>query len=352
MVVLTMHASTPIRYAGHEPLSPTPFVALAVAAALSVAMWQLVEARLGRLTHPAHGEMVRAAQKMQAATQVARAQRAELGLSQPPAFDPNRTGLLGSEFTETTTSLGDPAAKRTATNPDLAAALVGRIAELELARGTPVLVVVSGSFIGANIAAIAAVETLGLKPVLISSLGASMHGATDAALTWLDIETELRAKGVIAAKSIAAVIGGGGGVGGTMGTDGIAALRAAARRHGVPLVENRPVEALIDRLYTLGAAAAGDRPGLLINSGGSVAALGTCANGATLPPMTRGQVLTCTDGTPGLIVRASNADMPVLHLLNMRALAADWGLPFDPVPLPMVGNNRAVYGMPPKPRQR
>jgi hypothetical protein len=68
--------------------------------------------------------------------------------------------------------------------------------------------------------------------------------------------------------------------------------------------------------------------------------------------MSRGQVLTCTDGTPGLIVRASNAGVPVLHLLNMRALAADWGLPFDPVPLPMVGNNRAVYGMPPTPQRR
>ncbi len=347
-----MHASTPIRYAGHEPLSPTPFVALTVAAALSVAMWQLVEARLGRFTHPAHGEMVRAAQSMQAATQVARAQRISFGLMQPPAFDPNRTGLLGSEFTETTTSLGDPAAKRTATNPDLAAALVGRIAEFGLAPGTPVLVVVSGSFIGANIAAITAVETLGLKPVLVSSLGASMHGATDAALTWLDIEAELRAKGVIAAKSIAAVIGGGGGVGGTIGADEIAALRAAARRNGVPLVEDRPVEVLIGRLDSLGAAASGNRPGLLINSGGSVAALGTCTNGATLPSMSRGQVLTCTDGTPGLIVRASNAGVPVLHLLNMRALAADWGLPFDPVPLPMVGNNRAVYGMPPTPQRR
>lgn len=343
-----MRAATPIRYAGHEPLSATPWAALAIAAALSIGLWQAVEARLGRFTHPAHSEMVRAAQTMQAATQVARAQRAALGLTQPPAFDPNRTGLLGSEFTGTTTSLGDPAAKRTATNPDLAAALVRRIAEFGLEEGSPVLVVVSGSFIGANIAAVAAIETLGLKPVLISSLGASMHGATDAALTWLDIETELRAKRVIASKSIAAVIGGGGAVGGSIGAEGIAALRAAAQRNGVPLVEDEPVGALIDRLDTLGAEAAGGRPRLLINSGGSVAALGTCADGANLPHIVSGQGLTCADGLPGLIVRASTAGVPVLHLLNMRGLAADWGLPFDPVPLPMIGNNRAVYGMPPR----
>jgi hypothetical protein len=48
-----------------------------------------------------------------------------------------------------------------------------------------------------------------------------------------------------------------------------------------------------------------------------------------------------------LIVEALADGVPVLHLLNMRSLAAAWGLPYDPIPLPIPGNNKLVYGSPP-----
>ena len=34
----------------------------------------------------------------------------------------------------------------------------------------------------------------------------------------------------------------------------------------------------------------------------------------------------------------------MLNVLNMRRLAIEYGLPFDPVPLPIPGNNMAIYG--------
>ena len=51
-----------------------------------------------------------------------------------------------------------------------------------------------------------------------------------------------------------------------------------------------------------------------------------------------------SDGTPGLAVRLSQQGLPLLHLLNMRRLALELGLPFDPKPLPIPGDNIAVYG--------
>ncbi|MCC6305425.1 MAG: poly-gamma-glutamate system protein [Rhodobacteraceae bacterium] len=342
-----MRSPGPLRYAGQAPLAPTPWRRLAVAALLSTLLWQGAEALAGRLTHPAHLEMMRAAHAMQAAIQVARAQRDALGLMQSAVLDPNRTGLIGSEYTDTTTTLGDLAAKRTATNPDLAAALLRRIAELGLPEASPVAVIASGSFIGADIAAIVALETLGLRPVLVASLGASMYGATDAALTWLDIEAELRARGVIAARSVVALFGGGSGTGGDMSEEGLATIRAAARRHGVPLLEGGDLEALMDRLMVLFERHAGGPPRLLVNAGGAVAGIGTCIDVGLVPPFTPGTPIGCEDGTPGMVVRMAARGIPVFSLLNMRGLAAEWGLPFDPVPLPVVGNNRAVYGMPP-----
>jgi poly-gamma-glutamate system protein len=348
VVGLIMRAAGPIRYADHRPLSRTPWLALTAAAVLSLATWQATEAMLGRFTHPAYGAMIRAAHAMQAATQVARAQRTRLGLDQPVEFDPNRTGLIGSEYTDITTSLGDPAAKRTATNPDLAAALARRIAELDLAPGSPVFVLVSGSFIGGNIAAIVAVEALGHRPIIVASLGASMHGATDPSLTWLDIEAELHRRGIIGARSLATLIGGGSAQGGGLSDEGVTALREAAARNEVPIIDNADVATLVSRVINRVDGEIGGRPALLVNSGGSVTALGTCTDGHTIPPMVVGAEIPCKDGTPGVIVREAGRRTPVLHLLNMRGLAVGWGLPYDPVPLPLVGNNRAVYGMPPR----
>lgn len=341
-----MRSVRPIRYAGFQPLTPTPWLALVAAAVFSVALWLGVETALGRFTHPAYPEMIRAAHTMQSAMQVAREQRTRLGLMQDLVTDPNQTGFIGSEYTDQTTSLGDLPAKRTATNPDLAAAMVRHIADLGLPEGSPVALLFSGSFIGGNVAAIIAVETLGLKPVIISSLGASMHGATDAALTWLDIEAELRARGIIAAKSVAALIGGGSAKGGGLSEEGVAALRAAALRNGVELLDEGSTGELIEKVEALFDAGTGGAPRLFVNSGGSVAALGTCLDGDRLPVMTTSGQLPCTDGIAGLVVRSANRGLPVVHLLNMREVAARWGLPFDPYPLPMVGNNRAVYGLP------
>lgn len=340
-----MGHNTPIRYAGYWPMKPTPWRALVVAAALSMSAWWVVHAQNGNFTHPAYQEMMRAAQTMQAATQVARAQRTELGLMQSRELDPNQTGLIGSEYTDTTTSLGDPAAKRTATNPDLAAAITRRIMELDLAEGSPALVVLSGSFIGANIATIIAVEQAGLTPIMVSSLGSSMYGATDAELTWLDIEAELHDKGIISSRSILALIGGVGATGSNLSDEGIAALRAATGRNGVPLLQGDDLNALLDEIDARVLEEAGGQLAFFINSGGSVTALGTCLDGDRIPLVINAPV-PCTDGLPGLIGRRAQEGLPGLHILSLRGVAADWGLPFDPIPMPMAGNNRLVYGNP------
>lgn len=340
---------TPIRYAGYRPLTSPPWMLLVIGVALAVAGWIGVEAWKGSFTHPSYTQMVRAAHKMESAIQVVRGVRTRHGLMQPRTVDPNQTGLIGSEYTDTTTSLGDLVAKRTVTNPDLAAAITRRLYDVALPPGSPVLVVVSGSFVGANIAAIIALETLGHRPVLVSSLGASMYGATDAALTWLDIEAELLRRDIIRTRSSAVVIGGGSGTGGGLIESGVEQLRAAAARNGVPLIESADLSELLDGVEATAAAVAKDPIALLVNSGGSVAALGTCEDGNQIPTLVIGREIACTAGLPGLIVRASRRGVPVLHLLNIKGLATEWGLPFDPTPLPTVGNNKFVYGATPPP---
>jgi poly-gamma-glutamate system protein len=324
---------------------------LAAAAVLSVALWLGAEFATRHPVHPRYAEMLNAARAMEAASRVLVAERQMQGLMQGREIDPNRTGMIGSEFTAITTTLGDLAAKRTAANPDFAAALVRVVATLDLPRGTPVAIIVSGSFVGGNIAAITAAEALGLRPVVIASLSASMWGATDPAFNWLDMAAVLRARGVIHARVAAAVLGGDGAVGGGMDAAGVAALRASAARDDVPLIEARPLAALIDALLgrvnaSIADAAAGGetRPGAVINVGGALIGLGSCRETSELPPGLTTRALSCTAGTPGVAMRLAQAGVPLLHVLNIRRLAVELGLPFDPVPSPVPGNNAAIYG--------
>src|SRR6266481_475112 len=331
--------------------SRVPPAWLVAAAVLSVALWLGAEFATRHPVHPRYAEMLNAARAMEAASPVLVAERQMRRLTQGREIDPNRTGMIGSEFTGITTTLGDLAAKRTTANPDFAAALVSVVATLDLPRGTPVVIIVSGSFVGGNIAAIAAAEALGLRPVVIASLSASMWGATDLEFNWLDIAAALRARGVIRARIAAAVLGGDGAAGGGMDAAGVAALRASAVRDGVPVVEARPFAALIDALLgrvntSLGGAGAGAgaRPGAVVNVGGALIGLGSCRESYELPPGLMVRPVSCTAGTPGLAIRLSQRGAPMLHVLNIRRLAVELGLPFDPVPLPAPGNNRAIYG--------
>jgi poly-gamma-glutamate system protein len=323
---------------------------LLVAAAVSIAAWAATETYWRGLTHPMHTEMARAARTMEAASRVILAEKTARGLVQPPALDPNRTGLIGPEWSEITTTLGILEAKRTATNPDLAAALVRSLSQLALKPGDVAVVALSGSLVGANLAALAAVEALRLKPVVISSLAASMYGATDPTFTWGDMETAVRSAGVISSRSAVLVAGGVGGAARDLAPDAREMLRAAARRHGgeyldaqTPAELQRLLLAALERL-----TGSLDEVRVFINAGGAQIVLGDCPEGAAYPNGLVKRALPCSGEVPGLLAEFSRRGTPVLHILNMRRLAADWGLPYDPAGAHLIGDNVRVYGAPPR----
>ena len=159
-----------------------------------------------RRTHAAAADAALSAQREIART------KEEMGLLQSLAVDPNRTGLIGpSGLKSPPRSIyfgeahGDQSGSRGNAGEDPAV--------IRPDPGAAVGLVLSGSFVGANVAAITAVEALGLRPVIVSSLGASMYGANDPTLTWLDIETLVRRAGVWHARSVAVVLGGESGAG-------------------------------------------------------------------------------------------------------------------------------------------
>src|SRR5712671_5553163 len=95
-------------------------------------------------------QMLAAAQTMQAAQAILIEEKRARGLWPGAKIDPNATGMVGQEYTAMTTSEATLSNKRTATEPDFAAALAKRVAAMGIGKGDKVLVIQSGSFLGAD----------------------------------------------------------------------------------------------------------------------------------------------------------------------------------------------------------
>lgn len=286
--------------------------------------------------------------RMEAARRMARAllvlaeERERRGLPRDPVADPNGTGLIGAEFTLITTTLGDPVAKRTATNPQWAAVVAEALWRVGARAGDVVAATLSGSFPGLNLAVFVAADVLGLRLAAVSSLGASMWGANLPQWTWADMEQVLAARGLIGQRSGAYTLGGEGDRGGGLFPEGVEALRAAvARSGGPPLLEPRDLDEAVElrlALFDEVAARAGRSIAAYVNVGGGQAALGSCSALLTLQPglLWPEQVPACPPKGQGVLSRMADRKVPVIHLLNIRELALRNGLPLDPVPLPEV----------------
>ena len=262
------------------------------------------------------------------------------GLPLDRTLDPNETGIIGEEFTSLTTSLGEVEAKRTSANPAFAAVLVKYFDAAGLKRGDVVAVGGSGSFPALLLASLCAARVLELRPIVIYSIGASMYGANIPGFTFIDMLARLRRDGLLPYE-LAAVSPGGdqdGGAGVLFDEDG-AALLSETRRSGIAVVDGTTLADRIQRRLRIYDATAGVRPiRCFVNVGGASANFGDTpasldlANGLSLKvanlPLSP---------TRGLVFEFASRGIPVVHLLHVRGLARDNGLPFDPVPLPPVG---------------
>lgn len=336
-------AFAPIWTSNTAGATPKPRWILALAVA-SIAVWQVVEHLVSNSPHP-KAEQLHAAARLSknAQAQIVEAKQ-KLGLLQPADVDPNRTGLIGPDWSETTTTIGEVQAKRTTTNPDLAAAVARILLNMSPPPGAAIAIVASGSFPGANIAAISAVETLGLKPVIVSSLGSSMFGANDPEFGWLDMETAIRHAGIWHARTTAVVLGGESATAESQTGTGREMLIGTAHRNGYEPIVAGDLATLKRGVMKAISDAAPEGPVALINVGGSVLGIGTCLDAYGLPNGLIQKKLPCDRGVTGLVHDFAARNIPVLHILYVKRLALDWGLPYDPVPLPPIGANPRIYG--------
>ena len=273
-----------------------------------------------------------------------KALRLEKGLALDGALDPNETGIIGEEFTPLTTSLGEAAAKRTAANPAFAGVVAGYYEHAGLRPGDVVAIGGSGSFPAFVLASLCAARALDLRPVLIYSIGSSMYGANIPGFTFIDMLARLRVDALLP-YSIAAVAPGGErdtGRGVLFDEEGTT-LVAEARRSGLPMVEGATLADRIRRRFAIYEAAAGGRPiRCFVNVGGATANYGDTEASLEVP---NGLVLKLpalpASSSRGLLFDFAARGVPVIHLLYVKGLARENGLPFDPVPFPPAASSDA-----------
>jgi poly-gamma-glutamate system protein len=275
-----------------------------------------------------------AAETMRQAYRVIRAAKAAAGVRVDSAVDPNQTGVIGEELTPLTSTVGDLEAKRTATDPRWASVLVAQMWLAGVRPGDVVAASFSGSFPGLNMAVISAAQALQVDLVSISSVTASMYGANQQGFTWPELEARLVKEGVFTSGSTAISPGGEADSGESIDPEGrrqaLGILRQVAGETGAEIVRSRNLAEAIRHRMDIYVRAAGVRPiALYINVGGAEASLGASEVAFRLQSGLLRRFPMDRSPQRGVMSRMSERGVPVLHLLNIKGLAAKWGVPID-----------------------
>lgn len=254
------------------------------------------------------------------------------------------TAPLGKFSSDITTDFGRLSAKAISLNPNFAAVIVDMLKNANLKSGDIVAIGCTGSFPGINIATYSAVEILGLKPIIISSVGSSMWGANDPQMTWVDMEKLLVEKKTFSFHSIAASLGGIDDRGEGLGRNGRKLIRTAIQRNNLTLIEEKTLDASIKKRMAIYIEASNSTPiKLYINIGGGIASLGSRINGQLIKPGLRKHLKLKNFKQEGVITIMASQGIPVINLINISSIAKRYNLPQDPTSIPVIGNGSIFF---------
>ncbi len=306
----------------------TPKRALLLVAVLSLGGLAVVESSKATSKGPYYAEKVSAARLAKSCMDVVREARGE-NLS--AAFDPDRTGMVGQAMSVITSRPAELEVKQKSTDPNFAAVFVELLKAAGVGEGDIVAVGWSGSFPGFNTSLCAALETLKARPVVIASVMASQYGANDPQFVWLDMERVLAEHGLISFRSAAATIGGPADRGLGMTAEAIEAARDAMCRSGVGELPAERLQQSIDaRMHVYQAAAAGTPIAAYVNVGGGIASTGGAKSKRQYHAGLSTNFGPSREGLRDCVMRRFLEDgTPVIHLVEVQALAKQFGLDYE-----------------------
>ncbi len=228
-----------------------------------------------RILQPYYAQKIAAARLAEKCFAAVKAERLRRDAPIDPETDPAQTGLVGMGASLVTSDVGDLAAKRTTINPNFAAVVVGQLKECGARPGDIIAIQCTGSFPAMNINVLAAIETLNLQPILITSASSSSWGANFTNFLWLDIEKTLYEAGLIHTRSVAVSVGGIEDRGLGMSRQGVRIITNAIASSGLPFIAPKDnAESVRLHMETYSRRAQGREMKVLVNVGGLATSLG------------------------------------------------------------------------------
>ena len=259
----------------------------------------------------------------------------QAGIAIDETTDPNHTGLVGPAHSDLETTLGNLEAKRTTTNPNFAGLVVHLLHKAGVSSGDTVAIGCSASFPGLMVAALSATRAMNVRPVVILSLGASSYGGTRMDFNLLDIYELLLRERIVTTAPAAVSLGGEQDI----AADLEAGVRERLIRHikesGIAFIYEPDLQQNVSRrmrIYEQGSDAA--RISVFINIGGSYVNLGTSELALALKPGLNTRMEIPAEPQRGVLFEMAARGIPCIHLLFVKGLAIEYGLPWDPMPLP------------------
>ncbi len=276
-----------------------------------------------------------------------RAARESLGVEINRKLDPTGMGLIGYKSSAITTDPGTLYAKRTSVNPNLAALFVQWYGDVGLQKGDTVAVAMTGSFPAADMAAVAAAQTLGLKPLIILSAGASNYGANIPKLSIVDMYRILVKDKVFDVAPIGVSLGGSRDKAYGVTPEGIGILDEAIKKSGYHFLKVTGTNDSIKRRLALyKKEAKGDPIKAYINVGGGMASIGLKklkGSMSQIPPQSLPSGITKSlpvflTGVNSVAVNFLKEGIPVINMRDITdTLAKQYSFPYKPSVLPLVG---------------
>ena len=315
---------------------------LVVLAAVSVVLFFFVNRSLRVVKSRLYDLKLASAQLSEQALSAVKEYRQQLGIPIDSVNDPNRTGLVGLEYSQTTYGRSDLSDALVTTNPNFSAALVEMMYKAGVRPGDSITISWDGTYPALNIQMLVVARTMQLRPVIVSALSSGSWGANYPGMTWPDIERVLGRSGLWSHRSRWVSLGGRDDAGQSLSPEGRAILSAAADSAGLafgwdskPAGNETPLDAGVNARV---AATAGTKA--YVSIGRPLADLGSLK--ARIPSRvfrarwTRGALNSAID-------RLRARGFPVVHIGNPGQVALDYHLPMSSQPLPRAGKGRLFF---------
>lgn len=304
----------------------------------------LVEKVRVQVKQPYYEEKIAASQLAFKAFKAVKHHSKNLGIPIDLESDPSASGLVGQLVTSITSNSGHLDSKQTTINPNFSAIVIDLLKKAKLQKGDTIAVGLSGSFPALNINIYAAIQTLGLKPIVISSASASQWGANNPQFSWLDMEKYLFDKEIFSFRSIAASLGGIEDRGLGITKTGKKILSAVIEKNGVQFIDAPDFQHNLDeRMALYGFHSQQSKIRAYINVGGGTISVGRYEGKTLYKPGLNKTMPVGGTSIDSIMTRFNKIGVPVIHFTRVNGLAKKYGLPIAPLEIPSIGEGEIYY---------